>query len=461
MGLPTFIRLENSLEEALKYYNSPQMTAYSFAGVHLLPENPLPYRQRSYALDGIELEDIGAVWVCDLCGNRLYDISDNFSAAYTFNDPDTGLPQIIWTLYNVGFDAGFRLIYLQIQNGANDYLYTSPFMLTASRGEYTSMWYYRDTDGTGLRDVYLSTGLVAYFRQKKSIQELVNYVPVSTGTPLTATSRILAFEKWNTGVVEINLIEEFKRMFEGSDVYALPKNFDGLPVKTGLNEPIETPDLEADENFTETELLLYRDYGNTYDPNAIPFVPPVPVPPIPVINLTAVEKVSATQVRYTFNYANIIPTPTYFIFQRSLDQVTWIPNSNGVNSPVVIGGVTPDPATANFYYRIYHLPSGTYSNILQIPQPSIVITNIVSSDGVFNPSGNKYTITFTTSNFIVDNQLSVEVSTNGNDWYLAMYSNTNASPKTITAPASGVQFKYFRIKHEIPNVTSNVYFFQF
>lgn len=460
MGLPTFIRLENSLEEALKYYDSPQMTAFSFAGVHLLPNFQYPYKQRSYAAQGIELEDIGAVYVCDLCGNRLFDISNYFSVPNTFNDPDTGLPQIIWSLNNVDFDSGFRLIYLEIQSGANGWLYTSPFMLTHSREEYTSTWYYRDTDGTGLRNIYLGIGLVMYYRQRKSTQELVNYTPVATGTPLTATSRILAFERWNTGVIEINFIEEFKRLFEGSDVYALPQNFDGLPVKTGLNEPVETPDLEADENFAESELLLVRDYSAEYDPNAVPVNPPVPVPPIPEVTLTQLERVSASSVRYYFSYANFTTEPTYFIFQWSLDQVSWNNNTLGITSPAVVSGMATDPDTANYYYRIYHMASSTYSNILQLPAKAIVITNMVSPDGNFVQTGNKYSVVFTL-NYAPTVQLSFEASTNGTDWYYVYYNNGNISPKIIQTPSSGLEFTYFRIKDNAQGLISNVYEFEF
>lgn len=439
MQLPTFIRLENSLTEALKYYNSPQMRQYSFAGVHLLPNHPYKYIQRTYAPDGIEIEDY-LVILRDLCGNELADLTPYFEVIRNFNDPDTGLPQLEWSLNAVDFDAGYQLVYLEINMGANGFVYSSPFMLTADRGEYTSRWDYRNK----VTDTMLSTGLQLYFRQKKSTQELSNYNPINTGVPYTATSRLLKNERWNSDVVEINIIEEFKAIFLCREVYSLPANFDGKPIRTGLAEAIETPDLEADENFAEFEAIFGRNYAVTYDPDAENPIPPGPEPGNPSIFLVDARRVAGGMVRLVFTYVNF--TPTELTYQYSFDAVNWVNYTSSPSSPKDIAS----PEGANFY-RIYHYGTGVTSNVKQLLSLSIVVNNVV------NIGVRQFSVGYTINGFEVPpgELLEFQSSNDGTLWNKVITTYDNANPKDIEVIPASPDMDRIRIKYK--DITSNIF----
>lgn len=445
MQLPTFIGLFETFDKAMAYPNSPQMTEYSFEGVQLLPNHPFKYIQRTYADNGIEIEDF-TVYLCDMCGTRLWDVSDYFSIERNFNDPVTGIPQVEWSLYNVDYDAGYQPVYLEIETGANQYYYSSPFYLTDEYKDYTSRWDYRNKD----TDTMLSSQLRLFFRQKKSEQEVSNYNPVSSGSTYTASSRLTPFERWTTDVIEINVVEEFKKIFLCREVYSL--DFNGtLPVKTGLYEAIESPDLEADENFAEQEILLSRNYSITYDPNALPVTPPGPSPGDPFITLQAVQSMSSSQVKYTFTFGNFITTPSSFAYQYSLDGVEWSSSSSSIASPQTI--VVLNNQSINLYYRIYHYGTGTTSNVLQLPVEGINLTNIVKTSG-----SRKVAAYFTLNNFFptTGQQLIIDVSTDGSNWIEAAYFVNYNSPKYFEEPYTLVPFTFYRMRYPALGLTSNV-----
>lgn len=441
----------------MAYYNSPQMTEYSFEGVHLLPDYQYPYNQRTYTPDGIEMEDVQNVFVCNLCGNELSDIADYFTVLEVFNDPATGLPQIIWQLKEVNFDAGFQPIYLKIRTGENVFVYSTVFYLTAKNQKYTSYWGYKNK----MSDETLYIGLVAYFRQPKSQHEISNYSAVNTGETFTAASRITAFERWSTGVIEVNIFEEIKRLFLCRYLYSVPQTLGGLPVRTNLHEIFETPDLEADENFIQQEMMLLRNYSKAIDPNAIPVVPPDPPVDVPFINLIQVISQNDKYVKYYFEYG--LFTPSYFTYQFSLDQINWTDSTGDFTSPHQV--TVPNNPTFGYYYRIYYPPLNLYSNIVKLPEPSIVINNITSPQSQFIQIGNNYFIAYTTTGFTPGN-LTFEASIDGTSWNTGgnslYYNNTGSeNPRPVQTATSGVEFKYFRIRFSPLGLTSNVFNFEF
>jgi hypothetical protein len=445
MNLPTFIRLENSLSEAMKYCNSPQMTEYMFSGVQLLPNNIYSYTQRTYSSTGIEIEDY-IVKVKDLCGNTLDVITDYFEVVRNFQDPNTGLPQIEWSINNVPYDFGYNLIYLEIQSGANGYVYSSPFMITESRGEFVSDWYYRND---GVNGTLMGIGLQLYFRQPKSAQEVTNYTPISTGVPYNATSKRILFERWNTSVIDIYLLEETKSLFDCKEIYSKPSNFDGLPLATGLYEAIDTPDLSADENFAEVEVLLIRDKSKPFDPNALPIIPPTPPPTAPYITITNVTRSGSFLVNVYFTFGNF--SPTYLTIESSLDGVTWsAPNTGGITSPRTQG--TPlNNYTNTYYFRIIHQGTGTISNIFQMPASLISVTSITSL------GGRQYSVLYNTEGFDIQpgTFLEFQSSNDGDNWNKTITTYDNNNPKVVEVIESIPSMDRLRIKYN--NIISNTY----
>lgn len=452
MRLATFIRLEDSFEKAMNYANSPQMTEYSFEGVQLLPNNILPYIQRTYADNGIEIEDY-EVRVMSLCQKELAVITPYFEVISNFQDPYTGKPQIDWKLYEVPFDFDYKLVYLEINTGADKYYYSSPFYLTAHSADYTSQWYYGNANNEKLKSI----GLRFYFRQPKSLMEISNYTSISSGRTFTTSAKNTPYEKWNTDVNDIYTFQRLQELFLSKYIYSKGLN-DSLPVRTGLYEAFEIPDLEMDENSAEQEINLVREYALQYDPNYIPVDPPPPDPDAPLINLISVTNNFKGGVTYVFELINF--SPTYLLYEWSFDGETWTSSAGDVISPTDVNVGMTD--MYNFQYRITHL-SGVTSNIVSLPVPSIVIDNITSPQTSFNTIGNNYYVFFTLNSFDADPaSLSFVASPTEFGSYVPLYYSSGiTSPKAVQTPSSGLEFKWFKILYNPLGIESEPYNFEY
>lgn len=426
------------------------MKHFSFAGVHLLPNHPFPYNQRTYATEGIELESWEHVYVNDLCGNRLQDIAEYFTVVDNFNDTTTGLPQIIWQIKNCPFDFGYQEVYLEILSGENAPIFSTPFYFTERRSEFTSRWDYKDKAS----DVMLSTGLQIYYRQRKHAKEASVYTAVNNNRSFNPSVKITPYERWNSDVVDNEVLLEFDKIFLCKYRYSQQTGNDVYPVRTGLFEADETPDFEADENFVESGYSFTRDYDLTFNPNAVPVVPPPPPADPPEINLLNVHTSDANHVNYLFTYDNFITTPTEFIYQYSLDQVNWTSIAAGTSTPQTIQVIGHN--SQSFYYRIWHFPTDTYSNIVQKAQQSIQLQSVGSAQRDFDPMGNSYQAFFAV-NYTPTQSFVFEVSTDGTTWVQATSTAGITSPRLVTTPPNGTEFTYFRMRDIDLGLTSNVY----
>lgn len=440
--LPTFIKLENTFEAAMSVNESPQVVFYDYSGIFLVSDNAYPYTQRTYASDGIEIEDF-VIEFFDMCGNELTATvdDDTFKVIRNFQDPPTGLPQVEWQLNTANLDFGDQLIYFRLSVGVNTYVYSSPFTLSSDESKYSSQWWYKQEE----QDNMLSIGLNMYFRNRKSEQELSNYTSLSTGYTTTGTSRLTPFERWLTRVINSDLFEEFKRIFLLKQVYSHPYNFNGLPIRTRLFEALESKDPTADENFNDYEVLLSRNPNFTYDPLAVPVVPPAPPVDPPEITLTNVSSINSNQVVFTFTFDNF--TPEYLIYEYSLDSENWTSIASGTTSPVVIN--VPENDDNPFYYRITH-PQAT-SNMIQLPVKVIVINNIIK------PSGDPYLYRIGYAlNYAPVSYLVFEYSQDNISFFNSFYADGNDNPKDVQTPSIAGN-PWFRIKDTLNGVVSQSY----
>ena len=440
MNLPEFIKIETTKEAAMAYRNSPQMEFYSFRGVQLLPEQE-SYRQRTYASDGISLEGYSSVEVFDICGNLLPSTIDAaFGVVEAFNDPNTGLPQVIWELENVDDDFGDQLIYLRIGVGDSFY-YSSPFYLTAVNQEYTAKFYYRNIP----TQTYLSIGLNIWYKSPDTSETLTTYDTVSTNVRRTIINKNIEFEYWQTDVIDILIFGRIKKMFSCRDLYLWDYTPGELPVRCGMFETFDTPLLEGKENFAEAELTLTFDKNDVLGGDE----PTPPPPPPQLINLTEVvlSVFGRNQVQYTFDYSGF--TPDYFMFQWSLDQVSWSQIGQQSTSPQYVNVF--NPGQNDYYYRIFYPNLNLASNIVQIVTKEIDIFSVVNT-------GSGYIVAFSLIGFeITQGFIQIEVTNdNGASWYDAQYENSNTSPKGFTVPFANPLFTKFRLKYEPFGVYSDI-----
>lgn len=444
-----FIKITHSLNEALAYNSSGQedFGTYYFGGVQLLPNQPYPYIQRTHDKDGIEIED-WQVWICDTCGNEIEEITDSFNVDRVFQDFN-GKPQIEWSLTDVSFDFGYNLVLIKIQQGFNDYFYTTPFYLTNYNAKQTSRWDYRNEE----TETMLSCQLQAFYRQPMSEMNIASYNRVDNAKRVTQNITNTEFELWKTQEVDKEFFKRFKNVFLSRMLYV---DF----VRSSLWEGIETPEIEFDQNFLEASFNLSRDESQLYDPNYI--APPVPPPP-PVeseIVLNNVTSLNNNQVQMSFSYINF--SPEYVTLQYSEDGVNWMGSNTGSPvSPRVF--FVPDHLTEGYYYRVFHNGTGIASNIIQLPVTSLTITGMNAIPSYPIASGNNYIIDWESEGFTKVGILLFEGSKTGSEWVNMIYESGNQKPKLIKSPATGIglRYRYFRIRDVNTGIISNVFEFEF
>lgn len=442
MQIATFIKLENTFEAAMSVNESPQVYFYDYGGVHLVTSSEYRYVQRTYANDGIEIEDY-VIEFFDMCGDKLSSTGiddDTFTVIRNFDDPDTGLPQIEWQLDPSNLDYGDQLIYFRITSGANGYVYSSPFKLTDTNKNFVTEFWYKSRKN----DNMLSIGLDMYRRNKKAAKSLKNYDPASSGYQITGAISISPFERFLTTVINMDIMEMFSTIFLNGYIYSKPIAYNELPIKTGLYEVIESEDPQADENFASYEVLLTRNYNFTYDPNAVIVVPePPPVDP-PFITLSSVIGLNSTQVSYTFTIGNF--TPDYLTYQFSLNGTTWVSSTGDVNSPHAVTVLNYE--TNNYFFRIIH-PQAT-SNVVQILQKGITLDSVIKT-GI-----KSFRLGYTENNYIATAKLVFEFSPDDINYRPAFYPDGNDNPKDVDIPEEFATEPYFRIKDNEFGITSNV-----
>lgn len=344
-----FISLETSLEKALSYRNNPDMQFYSFKGVQLLPNDIYPYIQTTFNDEGIELED-WQVNVVSICGEVLADITDNFEVIDNFQDRDTGLPQITWSLRNVP-NFGERLIYLEVNQLIGQTFYSTPFYISSEESERTARIDYRNEDN----EIMQSTRILMYYRQPTPTREYSQYYEITTKRTRTNTIKSQYSELWRTDIVFIDLLVLLQAVFDFKQTYV---NL----VRTDIFEPFEIPLLEEQENFSEIELKLTFDKSDVYDPN---YVAPIPEPLPPLI-----PKLRITDIRFGSKYNNFLIDfeitdliSQYLTVLYQVNGATAIRNTASSVSPRTVSL----PFTQNSFFTIYTIQlyyagSGIYSN---------------------------------------------------------------------------------------------------
>lgn len=440
MKQPTFIRIEDTYEKALTYKGSPQMEQdlLSFFGVQLLPNQSAPYIQRTYCNVGVEIESY-IVRIKDFCGNILEDITNSFEIVRTFNDPDTGLPQIEWQLSNIPVDTGYKLIYLEIEVGLDTYYYTSPFVITDVEADFTNRIDYRNNSS----ETMLSTQLILYFKQEDDEMEVEVYTTVNTGRIRNNFVRNSPFEIWNTGWIDIKLFRLIKNIFLNQYVYV---DFQ----RTMLKEAFETPKLQMDENFAEQEIKLVRNEDELYNPDLVPTPPSPPVYEIILNNATWAGS-TTNYVWYDFDLIGGF-NANFLVLEVSDDNINFNLYNNTV-SPAVSpkNNVVPDAPLFDYWYRISYPPLGLVSNTVQLSYRGLQII------GLNRISPVEYDVTWQPENYIPINQIEFNYSNDNLIWRRANYDDGNELTKRIITALMSPEPTYFRIQDQKEGIISNTF----
>lgn len=348
MAYVNFIELYDTIDEALTERTSPQIDFYAVRGIHLLPNNTYPYVQTTNNPQGIELEDWTAFIVNAWDGSET-DVSSYFMVEDTFND-ENGLPQFTWSLTNIPFDFGNRMVYLKVNQLVGDTFYSNLFQLTNNNSERTTRIDYKNSDN----DLMQSIQLKMWYWQTLKNQDVKTYYEVSTKNTVTNVIKSQKYERWITEVISNSLYLKLTDVFEYKFIYV---NL----LRCNLFDNLEVSEHGGKQNFAQNVLKLAFKSSDVYDPT---FVAPTPL--FPTITLSSVVTNGISAI-YTFSYANF--TPDFVTLETSQDQVTWSNDNKANTSPQSI----PFTGTGTWYFRIS--TPNAISNIIQLDLGSDVVAN--------------------------------------------------------------------------------------
>jgi hypothetical protein len=258
------INLYRNLNDALSFEDSQINGFYSFTGVHLLPNNPVKYVQRTNVTDGINLED-WVVYGVKSCTGEKIDITESFMVESIVND-DNGDEQIFWSLENVTVDFGYKLIYLEIHQSLGETFYSTPFYLTNVNSELTTQFHFKDKK----IDKFQSLSFQCWFRQNNKQTELTNYYEISTKRTVTQVVKSNKTKKFQTELLGVDTLIYLSDILESAFLYVDSK-------RAYLFEAVQIPTLTSQENFGS---YMFELSVNDKDLFSGDYVPPVIVLPI-------------------------------------------------------------------------------------------------------------------------------------------------------------------------------------
>jgi len=251
MTVTPFINIFRTKEEAFYFKNSQINTQFIFKGVQLLPNNASKYIQVTETPNGIDLED-WTVFAVDLCKGTKTEITPYFFVDSLTNSID-GSPQLFWSLTNVPFDFGYRLIYLEINQNLGETFYSSPFLLTDIESEKTTQFHYKDNKD----DVYQSIGLQSWFFDEDKRTELTTYYEVSTKNTVSQAIKTNYLQKFRTELMPKSVLVLFTYLLESPILYV---NY----IRCSLFEAIEIPEKTAQENFNSIDFSLSPNFNDNF-----------------------------------------------------------------------------------------------------------------------------------------------------------------------------------------------------
>jgi len=251
MAVKPFINIFRTKEEAFYFKNSQINTQFIFKGVQLLPNNASKYIQVTETPNGIDLED-WTVFAVDLCKGTKTEITPYFFVDSLTNSID-GSPQLFWSLTNVPFDFGYRLIYLEINQTLGETFYSSPFLLTDIESEKTTQFHYKDNKD----DVYQSIGLQSWFFDEDKRTELTTYYEVSTKNTVSQAIKTNYLQKFRTELMPKSVLVLFTYLLESPILYV---NY----IRCSLFEAIEIPEKTAQENFNSIDFSLSPNFNDNF-----------------------------------------------------------------------------------------------------------------------------------------------------------------------------------------------------
>ena len=356
MAVSPFINLFRTKNEALYFKDSIINTQFIFSGVQLLPNNPDKYIQLTETPSGIDLED-WQVNVVDLCKGTKTDITSYFFVDSLTNSLD-GSPQLFWSLTNVPFDFGYRLVYLEVNQIAGESFYSTPFLLTEIEKEKVSLFHYRDSKFK----VFQSIGLQVYYLDEDKKTDLTTYYEVSSQTTVSKAIKTNKIDIYRTALMPKNVLILLTDVLESAILYINKNRF-------SLFEAIALPPKTSQENYASFDVQLSPKIGDVLTDDIVIVIPVDILPYLLTFNDGTNAEKTSNIIPFVINAIltnqNVLSAPATVEVSANLG-VSWesaynISNTNVFNS-------TLDTSNQKLWVRVRNTNlAGTtiYSNILK------------------------------------------------------------------------------------------------
>ena len=310
----SFLRFEDSLEQAKKIKNSPLSSIdISKNPIQLLPNEY--YLQITNFASGIVFNGDYEVYLVD-CNDRVKADVTSKVAIYEFIDND-GVNQIAIEFYKLGFDFYKQPIYLKlVHTTSNDIYYSNSFFLTNYEAHKTTRFDYRNGNAFfGITynkvDFYQSIRLITWFADLVDETEVGNYYQISKGNTISNRPLYKQKEKYKFDYLNNFVFERTNVMLLSDIVY-----IDG--VRQTNKTTCKSSEFVGDSNYYKSEFEVYKDYNQTYLPYPFIYQPLnlIDKSPLGIYTLTSLPN----EITLTFN-RNVTLLTGNIVIKNSLDNV--------------------------------------------------------------------------------------------------------------------------------------------
>lgn len=207
--------------------------------IQLLPNNPVPY---VFYIGGFgDYKYIIKVSIVDFYGNEI-------------NIQSNRIPKLhngYLTLSNIPFDDyNDVVIKIVLSNsgligGLSKSFYSIPIKISSYDACKTTRVNFKCLKD----DVMQSISFPFWFWQNKRDVEIENYYQISTNTNVSSTVKNSKYKRYQTSMMDIEVLNKLSDVMQLRWVY-----FDFIRVNQ--YEPMDIPNLQADESFAECEILV-------------------------------------------------------------------------------------------------------------------------------------------------------------------------------------------------------------
>lgn len=256
----SFIRLKETLEEALNIGDPTVSNIFDFGFIQLLPNKS--YTQITSAENGISLDSDCRVYVAGCNGENLVEITNNVFIS-EFIDSN-GNNQCTIEYVNLGVDFyGKQVMFKFVQNTSNAVFYSNLLNITDYGSKQTVFLQYKNYDdyfniGYTNANVYQSISVRAYFDITINESEVEDYYQISTNNTISARASVKHFEQYQIEKINDFGLRRLDILFKHDIIY-----LDGIRI---TNKPIISSEERLGEtNYYPTTVTVGKDYKDKLD----------------------------------------------------------------------------------------------------------------------------------------------------------------------------------------------------